>query len=199
MAKISLTDFVDVVSKSGTPKATKVAQIKNRPEYGPAQDFYKIFRDGIIELHKRDDEKSELKSILLKTTDEKRLAHYPGMVKGYSKWWGKRTLSWFTPATSTYSNSGIDVSVNPELGINIDGLNYIVKMYMKSEKLTKPRAELITELMEKTLRPLIKNNARIGILDVKNSKIFEHTPGKKPLKPMIDAELAYIASLWPSL
>ena len=28
MIKISLIDFVDIVSKSGTPKATKVAQVK---------------------------------------------------------------------------------------------------------------------------------------------------------------------------
>ncbi|MEI2431863.1 hypothetical protein RDV84_09430 [Lysobacter yananisis] len=199
MTRISLTDFIDVVSKSGTPKATKVAQIKNRPEYGPAQDFYKIFRDGVVELHKQDGDKIDLKNILLKTADSKRLDHYPGMIKGYSKWWGKKTLAWFPPPTTTYSNLGIEISVNPELGLTIDDTNYIIKMYMKSEKLTKLRTEIITELMEKSLRPLIKNKAKVVVLDVKNSKPFEYVPGKKALKPMIDAELAYIASLWPSL
>lgn len=199
MPKISLTDFIDVVSKSGTPKATKVAQIKNRPEYGPAQDFYKIFRDGVVELHKNGGEKSDLKKIQLKTADEKRLAHYPGMIKGYGKWWGKKTITWFAPPTTTYNNSGIDISVNPELGLAIDGKNYVIKMYMKSDKLTKPRAELITELMENSLRPLIKNNAKIAVIDIKNAKLFEFMQNKKKLQPMIDAELAYIASLWPNL
>jgi hypothetical protein len=31
MPKITLTDFVDVVTRSGTTKITKIAQIKNRP------------------------------------------------------------------------------------------------------------------------------------------------------------------------
>ena len=49
MPQISLTDFVDIVSTSGTPKATKVKQVKYRPAYNPAIDFYKRIRDDIVE------------------------------------------------------------------------------------------------------------------------------------------------------
>ena len=45
MIKISLTDFVDIASKSGTPKATKVAQVKARPDYEPKFDFYRPIRE----------------------------------------------------------------------------------------------------------------------------------------------------------
>jgi hypothetical protein len=45
MIRVSLTDFVDIVSKSGTPKATKVAQVKKRGRYEPAVDFYKPLRE----------------------------------------------------------------------------------------------------------------------------------------------------------
>ncbi|MEZ4253047.1 MAG: hypothetical protein R3B99_32975 [Polyangiales bacterium] len=38
---ISLTDFVDFAMESGTPKVTKVAEMKDRPDYQPAFDFYK--------------------------------------------------------------------------------------------------------------------------------------------------------------
>jgi hypothetical protein len=51
MPKLSLTDFVDIVSKSGTPKSTKVAQVKHRPPYSPATDFYKPLRDEITQVH----------------------------------------------------------------------------------------------------------------------------------------------------
>ena len=46
--KISLTDFVDFVSKSGTSKLTKVKQIKGRRSYHPAFDFWKLMRDEIF-------------------------------------------------------------------------------------------------------------------------------------------------------
>lgn len=199
MPRISLTDLIDVVSKSGSPKATKVAQIKNRPEYGPASDFYKIFREGLVDVHKHAQDKSELKKILTKTSDLNRSSHYAGMITGYSKWWGKKELTWFIPPSTIYTNSGMDVSINPELGLSINGKTYAIKLYMKSEVLKKDRADLITALMEETLRPNTMNGATMAVLDVKNSKLFEYLQTDKKFKPMIDAELAYIASLWPNL
>lgn len=40
--KISLTDFINFVNKSGTQKMNQVRQIKNRTEYEPWGDFYKL-------------------------------------------------------------------------------------------------------------------------------------------------------------
>ena len=39
MAEISLTDFVDFVIKSGSPKLTKVKSAKTRPDYDPKTDY----------------------------------------------------------------------------------------------------------------------------------------------------------------
>jgi len=43
--KKSLTDFVDVVSKSDSYNVSKVKQIFKREDYHPAFDFYKKFRE----------------------------------------------------------------------------------------------------------------------------------------------------------
>jgi hypothetical protein len=58
MPRITLTDFIEVVTKTAGPKATKVSQLKNRQAYDPATDFYKAFREGLIALHKRGGAKS---------------------------------------------------------------------------------------------------------------------------------------------
>lgn len=42
MPRITLTDVVDITSKSGTPKATKVNQIKYRQAYSPQTDFISL-------------------------------------------------------------------------------------------------------------------------------------------------------------
>ena len=44
-----------------------------------------------------------------------------------------------------------------------------------------------------------KKGAAMAVLDVNNSKLLVHSPSAKRLKPMIDAELAYIAALWPNV
>ena len=42
--KISLTSFIDFVTKAGTPKMTVVKNIK-QGDYAPAMDFYRPLRE----------------------------------------------------------------------------------------------------------------------------------------------------------
>ncbi len=85
MTKISLTDFVDFVIKSGTPKLTKVKQIKGRGEYSPASDFWKNLREAIVDYHKADSSNKKLLDNATKQKDAKRAKHYPSRIAGYKK------------------------------------------------------------------------------------------------------------------
>ncbi|CAN7436511.1 hypothetical protein [Acidovorax sp. Leaf78] len=199
MYGISLTDLVDIVSKSGSPKATKVNQIKNRKAYHPATDFYKPLRDGLIKIHKEGLERSFLVNIRSAIRDPKKVANYNNALNGYSKWWGKKNIFWFDPPKNTYGNSGVDVSINPELGLVIDDQRYIIKLYLKDEPLSKLRIDLATVLMEVALRDLCKEGDIIGVLDVRQGKFFRVTAPIAQTKSMVDAELAYVASLWPNI
>jgi hypothetical protein len=199
MPKLSLTDFVDIVSKSGTPKATKVAQVKNRPKYDPATDFYKPIRDFFVELHKKKHPKSKLKSALTSVTDPKKLTNYPGIISGYSKWWGTRALTWFDPPADTFTAHGIDVAVNPELGLAINGKRHLVKLYFKSEPLAKTRAAIVIHLMEKALRTHCSQGELMAVLDTRKAKLIVPTVSVPHLNAVLLAELAYISALWPSV
>jgi len=197
MARITLTDLIEVVTKSGSPKATKVAQIKNRPAYDPATDFYKALRAGLVELHKSGGVKAHLPNLHKGLTDPKKIVNYPLMVAGYRKWWGSKTLNWFTPPVATYSQSGIDVAIAPELGLSINGQRHALKLYLKTEALTKTKADLIVSLMQHALGPQSAGTDSFSVIDVRNSKLFTHTATGKNFKSMVDAELSYIATLWP--
>lgn len=72
MPQISLTDFVDVVSKAGRPKATKVRQVKERPEYEPAFDFYKSLREHVVENHRKNGGKAAVSDVMNSLTDPKK-------------------------------------------------------------------------------------------------------------------------------
>ncbi|WP_372164872.1 hypothetical protein [Xanthomonas euvesicatoria] len=197
MPRITLTDLIEVVTKSGSPKATKVSQLKNRQAYDPATDFYKPLREGLVSLHKNGGVKADLVNLTKGLPDPKKVANYPPMVAGYKKWWGQRTLEWFTPPGDTYTSSGIDVSINPELGLKINGQAHVVKLYLKTETLVKTKADLIVTLMNHVLSSSQAAGTQISVLDVRNSKIFTYSATGKNFKPMVDAELSYVASLWP--
>jgi hypothetical protein len=197
--QISLTDLVDIVSRSGSPKATKVAQVKARPDYEPAFDFYKSLRDRIIDIHRAGEPRAALTTFMGSVTDPKKRKNYPTAVSGYKKWWGQKTLEWFTPLRTTYTQSGVDVIINPELGLDINGRRHLVKLYFKNDSLSVLRIDIITRLMENRLRPLCQQNEVMAVLDVRNAKLFPFRSAATASMAMIDAELAYIASLWPQV
>ncbi len=193
---ISMTDFAEVVSKSGTTKATKVRQIKEREDYNPATDFYKQLREGIVDLHKKKKDKKELNNLLIGLTDKKKKTNYPDAVKGYQKWLGKKVVTLMPSITSIYSHAGLNISVNPELSLSVNGIPHIIKLYFRGEKLTKSKANVIIALMELALRSKSSKDSVIGILDVRNAKLHLFSDDIKTHEALVKGEMSYIVSVW---
>lgn len=198
MIRLSLTDFVDIISKTGTPKATKVKQVKLRPDYLPAHDFYKPIREHIIETHKGGKQRKDLDQIVGKISDKKKLQSYPQIISGYKKWWGLKTFEWIEPLRGNYAANGVEIMVNPELGLNIGKTKHFIKLYFKADPLSKFKSAIVTNLMEIQLGPLNDQNILMSVLDIRNSKLYTYD-GTSDIKPVVDAELAYISSLWSSI
>ena len=197
MPRLSLTDFVDIAASSGTSKANKVRAIKNRPPYNPAFDFYKPLRDHIEKTHSSSKGKTDLEKLLPSLTDKKKINAYPILISRYQKWWGKKDLNWFTPPTGIYNDHGIDVSVNPELGLIIDGIPHLVKLYFKSELLTKNRVDVILFLLDSQLSSLSPTDTTMSVLEIRRSKLYTPTVHIPELTAILSAELAYVSALWP--
>jgi hypothetical protein len=142
-------------------------------------------------------QKADLANLTRGLADAKKAANYPLMSAGYKKWWGRKTLNWFDPPGDTYSSSGIDVAVNPEIGLEINGERHVIKLYLKSDALTKVKADLIATLMHHVLSQSQSSGTEFCVLDVRNGKLFSYSLISRNFKPMVDAELSYMATLWP--
>src|SRR5438046_71606 len=104
MPTISLTDFVDFAIKSGTPKLTKVREVKNRHGYEPALDYWKHLREGIQDFHRKaGTSKAALDDILRSLQNPKKLGRYSAAIKGYKKFIGRKNIQWFEPLSSDWS------------------------------------------------------------------------------------------------
>lgn len=196
MVSISLTDFVDIACKTGTPKATKVAQVKRRPDYEPQFDYYKGIRERIGEMHKKSCDVAFLRSYLSSVHSSKR-DNYSEIVEGYVNWLGRKATVWHIPPKKSYQSAGVKVIVNPEIGLTFGGQSHLVKLYFKDEKLSRFPIDVILSLMECTLRPHAPGGETMSVLDVRNSKLFSWRKSSKSLMHLVDAELAYIGSIWP--
>jgi hypothetical protein len=195
---LSLRDFLDVAVKTGKPRVTKIRQIKHAPEYSPATDFYKPLRNGIVSIHKAGKSKTAMKGLLLGIGDKRKLANYTLAIAGYNTWWDTHQLAWFDPPKGKYTKHGFEVNVNPELGLQIDWASHIIKLHLNTEPLLTYRAELTGALMTH-LFSATGPSALLGALDVRRSALMNATANSAALMSSIDAVLADIAAIWPTV
>lgn len=198
MNKISLTDFINVVSKVGPSKAKAIATIKNRKPYSPATDFYKGIREAIVELIEFDHDKAFIDQAVENAT-QKRRGHYQEVANGFKKWMGRKKIEWFQPPKREYGSNKIVVNVNPEIGAEINGVPHLIKMYFKSDNLPKNHALVSTHLMESCLKSDCPDGTIITVLDVRRGKLIESKPSSGTIDVALRGELAYIASIWDEL
>jgi len=199
MPEIVLSDFVEIAHASGLPKAAKVAEIKHRGPYDPRCDFYKRLRDRVELVHQQGLPKPSLQEVLDGLRDRKKAKHYPELVRAYMKWWGRKQLRWARPPRGRFSESGIDVLVNPDVGLVLEGRPHYLKLYFKNERLSKSRVAIVTQLMELSLRDKVPADAVFGVLDVRRGRLIPAGEATMTLSACLHAELAYIASVWPNV
>lgn len=182
---ISLTYFVDFVLKAGTPKITAVASFKNREDYSPTVDFYKQLREKILETLKAGAKISTMETWALSVQEKKRPA-YLAVISGLKTFMGKRSYKWFALKKKTLAVGPISLSVNPEVGLEIDGVRHVIKLYLRDEPpLVKNRAQLILHILQRAYSGPDSEGHTFGVLDARKGKF--HASGAEP--PGIDALL----------
>jgi hypothetical protein len=194
MLTISLTDFVDFVIKTGPAKLTKVKQVVARGDYDPRFDFWKPLRECIQDFHQG---KSTLDSVLPGLTDAKKIGRYPEALKCYKKYVSKKHPKWFKPPSAMWSYGGLEVRVNPELGLEQDGARYAVKLYFKDEKPTKTRLKVVFELMKSSINPTL--GLIPAVLDIGSSRLVSASPADPSLKYLLEAEALAFVHMWNSV
>ena len=199
MIQISLTDFVDFASKSGSPKQTKVQQLKNREAYHPAMDFWKPLREKIIEMHQNGKDKNVLDGLMDESLHKTKQENYPGAIKGYKKFLGRKNIDWFDPPASNWEYFDLQIKINPEAGLVIEETPYLIKYHFKKEPLAKSRAQAIIKLMELSLLEECPNGCEFAVLDVQRSNLLTKDRRLSDITPLLNAEANSFISLWNQL
>jgi hypothetical protein len=198
MEKVSLTYFVDFVMKSGTPKLSVVRDFKDRDKYEPFADFYKMAREAMVEAHKGPLPKKALDRFLTVVKDEKRRKVYPAIIKGHKRFLGRKSVTWFQPPTGICRVGSMDISVNPELGLLIDDVPHVIKLYFKEGRLVANRVSAIVHLMTRALSQAAPGSV-FGLLDVRHSKLHVLRAPNPGLHALLEGEAAAFATMHSAL
>jgi len=200
MIEISLTRFLDFTLKNGSPKVTSLQQTKRQvmEEYNPATDYYKQIRDAIVNHHKKETSFSSVERLASSIQNKSKRDNYPLIAAGYKKFQGRKQIKWFKPPHKSWTANDVSVSINPELGLEINGKQNVIKMYFKADGPKKQEVKAILSLMDAVLQNP-KTNYTMGILDVRNGKLFTDVPQDPGLMALMQGEAAAIAAMWPSM
>ena len=196
---ISLTDFIDFVSKTGSTKQTQVSKVKNRDSYHPAKDYYKYIREGIVETHQNDGGKKELKALIENATDPRKIENYKTTIDGYIKFLGRKEVTWLEPPFKHWITGDLNIKINPEIGLEIDGKPIYLKLYFKADKLSKIKASQIMNLLESELRKEVTEDAVFGVLDIQRGKAFINESKDTTLLPLLIGEAMSFQAIWDLL
>jgi hypothetical protein len=197
MDKISLSYFVDFVLKSGTPKLTGVREFKERRDE-LYTDFYRQVREAIVDLQRSGKPTGVLDAFLAAQHDERRRRIYPAIVNGYRKFLASGRMTWFEPPVSTYRLGELEVNVNPELGLLIDGAPYVIKMYFRGEPLSSKRVSIVLNLLMNGLADSAPGST-FAVLDVRNAKLHSFKIPNPRLNLLLRAEAASFATIYTGL
>lgn len=202
-AKISMTSFLDFTLMPDSQKVRKVRDIKYN-DYNPGTDYWKPLRDSIKKYFQKGQNFSILEDIL-EDIDPKKLKNYRNGITGFKKFLKKYDVEFFDPESRYWVQNDFAVNVNPELGLYVNGVPHLVKLYFKEETTTaeiilnKSRGATIAYLMDLRLKEFYNENTRMSILNVKKGEL--NTPDIDPVDQEIalDSSVAHFMRIWNRL
>lgn len=197
MDQISLTYFVDFILASGNPKVRGVRDYKEHKD-DSWPDFYRPIRQAIIAMHRQGLSASTLDAVCQNVTDATRQKHYARVVAGYRTFLAEGAKNFFEPPRRGLSLGALDVDINPELGLIIDGKKHLVKLYFRNEPLSSKRTALVLALLS---RGLCETNPEFipAVLDVRTAKLHTSAMTNPRIDLLLRGEAASFASMYAAV
>jgi hypothetical protein len=168
---LSMSEFVDFHVLTGSARVAKVRALKNRGEYDPATDFWRPLRVAIVAFHLRPTGDARSLSDFLGPVSERKMGRYRAAMAGHQKFLRRREIAGSRAPSAPWNVGDLSVRVNPDLGLRVDGNQYLVKLYFKAEPLSRGRTQALIALMEEGLRPRVAAGLTFGVLDVPNASL----------------------------
>lgn len=196
MPDISLTTFIDFVHASGTSRITVIRQAKRLYEQGyrPAFDYWKPLRDAIVDVHRGGHLPSSLDAVVAAAHSRQKV-NYARCVAAYKRWMGRRPFQWTGSQSADWQNGNLAVRVNPELGVQINGGPYLIKLYFKAQQLSKRRIDTMLHLMSKVL-PGIGGGATPAVMDVPRGRLVTPTVTVAGIGALLVGEARAFSAMW---
>ncbi|WP_406645778.1 hypothetical protein QEZ52_17585 [Aliisedimentitalea scapharcae] len=106
----------------------------------------------------------------------------------------QNALNWFDPPKGEWSTAEFQLSVNPEMGLIIDGQKHAIKMFINKNKLSRLKAQMGGLLMSKALS-IKAPNTKFSIFDIKQKQLHTFAAPSEKLEYLLIGEAAHLSAM----
>lgn len=189
MALVHMGIFVEFSAAQGTARVDCVADSKR--DYDPRRDFYKGFRERAVKQFLGGWNAQEFRKRVREVKTPNKQASYEACRAALTRWAQGKTISGSRAANRNWEAGSLEVRVNPELRLTIDGSKYLVKLYFKADELTAARRESTLFLLSETAPQGVK----AAVLDVRRGDLLVAGEFDPSLDALLLSDAAAFASL----
>jgi len=189
MAVVPMSMFVEFTVAQGTSRVACVADSKR--DYDPRFDFYKGFRERAVRQLVQGWNSQAFRASLREVRNARKQASYEECRAGLTKWARNKNLSARRAHNGTWEAAGLEIRVNPELRLVVDGDKFLVKLYFKAEEISASRLENTLFLLSE----VAPKGATAAILDTRRGQLLTGSDQDPTLDALLSSEAAAFSSL----
>ena len=163
--------FANFVTEKPNKRKKYVNKIINKEPYAFKKDYYSVLRIKLISTIKKNKSLIELNQ-MLKKINPKKHNHYEVLIDQIQNFMQGVKYIWVEPPKNIIEYSGLQLKVNPEIGININGETLFIKMYFKQDQIENEKVNVMLKIMQDSIKEDYQN-AKVAILDVRRCELHK--------------------------
>jgi hypothetical protein len=189
MPSVSLNILLNFIAARGTARVA----VATLPEgnYDPRKDFYKRLRERTVRQFVEGWNPQHFRRATQRLAAPRKRASFEACRAGLTEWAEGRRITARRPPRLTWATAGLEVRVNPELRLDVDGRPFLAKLYFKAHELDHARRDNILCLLSETTPPGVE----AAILDARRGELITANDLDPNLDALLVAEAAAFAAL----
>jgi len=201
--RITFESFIDFTLKPDSLKPSFIRSLQSGA-FPLRPDTWEPVREVITEVVCGGEPIKRLYSVINQAPNECRI-NYSRAVSGFDRFFaGAGDSTGFVPPKAFWVRDELVVSVNPEIGIVINGIPYVIKLYLKEYtdtrevRMNKERAMISIQMMADAFEPIYGKRCRMSLLNVATGQLL--TPRTNDdIKVALSCSADTFITMWKTL
>jgi hypothetical protein len=198
--RVGLRRFAQYVAASRAQRRSLVVAHRQQVEtdWSPITDPYRFLIRAVVRMHEAGSGPEVLDHVVDREHSARRRTTIRSAVGDYTAWLaGAGPVTYHPAPVADWRCEDACVRVNPEIGLEVRGQRYLIKLHFaKGSPIMPTEAAIMTAVMREALGREVPPDCRMAVLDVRSGVLHTEARGTARLVDAIRAAAADFASTW---